>query len=56
MNMHRKANAKAVDLMRECVRLRQRILGTGHPNSVSSSNTLAKWEAEQGELTASHKQ
>jgi hypothetical protein len=38
---------EAVSLMKECVELRQRVLGANHPDFISSSSVLARWEAEQ---------
>ena len=32
---------EAVGLMRECVRLQERVLGASHPHFISSSNALA---------------
>jgi hypothetical protein len=45
-------DAEAVRLMRECVWLRQSILGIDHPHFISSSGTLAGWEAEQADVSA----
>ena len=45
-------DTEAVGLMRECVRLGQRILGANHPHFISSSNSLARWEAEQSDVGA----
>ena len=39
-------NAEAIDLMRKCVRLRERVLGTNHPHFISSSDALAEWIVE----------
>ena len=38
---------EALNLMKECVQLRQRILGFNHPHTLSSSMTLAEWETEE---------
>ncbi|KAF2182112.1 hypothetical protein K469DRAFT_587955, partial [Zopfia rhizophila CBS 207.26] len=40
-------DADAINLMRECVRFGQRILGVDHLRSIASSTVLVKWEAEQ---------
>ncbi|KAL4889088.1 hypothetical protein BDV59DRAFT_187190 [Aspergillus ambiguus] len=42
---------KAMHLMRECVQRQKRVLGNNHPNSISSSNVLAKWEVEEGAIS-----
>jgi hypothetical protein len=39
--------AEAVGLLRECVRLQERISGASHPHFISSSNALVRWEAER---------
>lgn len=44
---------KAMHLMRECVQRQKRVLGDNHPNSILSSNVLAKWEAEEGAISGS---
>jgi hypothetical protein len=39
--------------MTECVRLRERVMGTSHPYFISSSNILADWESDQMEESKS---
>ncbi|KAL8735363.1 MAG: hypothetical protein Q9166_000908 [cf. Caloplaca sp. 2 TL-2023] len=39
-------NAKAINLMGECVHLRTRILGADHPDTLSSSAELTMWQNE----------
>jgi hypothetical protein len=34
---------EAIKLMAECVQLRSRVLGTGHPQALSSAAALAEW-------------
>ncbi|KAF1970583.1 putative kinesin [Bimuria novae-zelandiae CBS 107.79] len=46
-------SAEAISLLQECVRLRCLALRAGHPDLVSSSKTLAAWEAEQAASTIS---
>jgi Tetratricopeptide repeat len=36
---------EAIELMTECVRLQVQILGTKHPDVISSSAALAKWQS-----------
>jgi hypothetical protein len=48
-----KGNGKeteAVSLMEECVKFRKRVLGVGHPNSISSCRALDIWKAEQEDV------
>jgi len=45
-------DGEAVDLIRECVRLHQRILGLNHPNYISSLELLEEWETEQTDTGA----
>ncbi|KAF2008241.1 hypothetical protein BU24DRAFT_210092 [Aaosphaeria arxii CBS 175.79] len=40
-------SAEAIGLLQECVHLRCQTLRAGHPDLVSSQETLAEWEAEQ---------
>ncbi|EAU37851.1 predicted protein [Aspergillus terreus NIH2624] len=44
---------KAMHLMRECVQRQKGVLGDNHPRSISLSNLLAKWEAEEGAISGS---
>jgi hypothetical protein len=44
-------SAEAISLLQECVRLRYQTLRVGHPDLVSSSKTLAAWEAEKADST-----
>jgi Tetratricopeptide repeat len=37
-------NDKAVNLISECVRLRNQILGAEHPDTLDSSAALAEWQ------------
>jgi hypothetical protein len=37
-------SAKALKLMEECVRLRTRMLGATHPDTISSSEVLLDWK------------
>ena len=46
-------DSKALGLMKERVRLRERVVGTSHPDFTSSSNALARWAAEQVDASAS---
>ena len=46
-------NAKAVDLMGECVYLRTRILGANHPNTLSSSAAFTEWQIQEPEVSSS---
>jgi hypothetical protein len=39
-------DSEALNLMRDCVQLRQQMLRADHPNLVSSSATLALWEIQ----------
>lgn len=41
---------EALRLIKECVRLGERVLGRSHPSFTSTSNTLADWEAEQRDI------
>jgi len=38
---------EAIGLISECMRLRQRILGAGHPYTISSLQALNKWQVRQ---------
>jgi hypothetical protein len=38
--------AEGLKLIEECVLLRTRILGTGHPNTLDSRRTLLEWQAD----------
>lgn len=38
--------SEAIDLLRTCVAKQQQLLGLGHPDSISNSDTLLAWEAE----------
>ncbi|KAF2008271.1 hypothetical protein BU24DRAFT_360682, partial [Aaosphaeria arxii CBS 175.79] len=40
-------SAEAIGLLQECVHLRCQTLRAGHPDLVSSQETLAAWEVEQ---------
>ncbi|KAF2008325.1 hypothetical protein BU24DRAFT_360564, partial [Aaosphaeria arxii CBS 175.79] len=44
-------SAEAIGLLQECVNLCSQTLRAGHPNLVSSQETLAEWEAEQAVRT-----
>ena len=37
-------NGEAVNLMSECVRLRNQILSAEHPDTLDSSTALAEWQ------------
>lgn len=39
--------ANACNLLRICVAKQQLIIGPGHPDTVSNSNTLLEWETEE---------
>lgn len=39
--------ANAINLLRLCVAKQQLIIGRGHPNTVTNSNTLLEWETEE---------
>jgi hypothetical protein len=40
--------AEAFKLMDECVQLRRQVVGVGHPDFLSSSETLSRWQSEAG--------
>jgi hypothetical protein len=44
---------EALKLIEECVIARTRILGTNHPNTLSSRKTLLEWQTEESEIGAS---
>jgi Tetratricopeptide repeat len=46
-------DAEAISLMRECVQLREQVLGAKHPHFISSSDVLAGWVVEQEDTGAS---
>jgi hypothetical protein len=39
-------DAEAMASLQQCVELRQRVLGAGHPDLLSSQTALEQWEAE----------
>ena len=39
-------DTKVVNLIQECIRLQSRILGVDHPNTLSSSAVLTKWQKD----------
>ncbi|KAH7111483.1 hypothetical protein B0J13DRAFT_461998 [Dactylonectria estremocensis] len=41
---HQGRSRDSLALMRNCVILRERVLGINHPDAASSAATLAKWE------------
>jgi hypothetical protein len=43
---------EALKLMEECVQLQTRIWGNNHPNTLSSSKVLLKWQAEGLEMNS----
>jgi hypothetical protein len=43
----------ALKLMEECAKLRTRIIGTKHPDTLSSCMTLLEWQTEGLEIGAS---
>ncbi|KAH6674687.1 hypothetical protein B0J14DRAFT_587885 [Halenospora varia] len=46
-------DVEALKLIEECVMLRTRIIGTKHPDTLSSRTTLFGWRTEELELDAS---
>jgi hypothetical protein len=45
-------DVEAVKLMSECVQLRCLVLGASHPDYMASLETLARWGAEQVEVSS----
>jgi hypothetical protein len=43
----------ALELMKQCVEVQVRILGSNHPYTLSSSTILLEWEAEKLEVSTS---
>jgi tetratricopeptide (TPR) repeat protein len=44
-------HAEAIKLMGECVQLCRSVLGASHPDYIASSQTLARWETEQVDVS-----
>ena len=45
-------DTKAVHLIQECIRLRSRILGVDHSDTLSSSAVLANWQVQEPEISS----
>ncbi|PVH91885.1 hypothetical protein DM02DRAFT_702556 [Periconia macrospinosa] len=45
-------DAEAIELMKECVRLRLHVLGTTYLNYISSLGSLYSWETEKADISS----
>ena len=46
-------NAKATNLLRECIHLQNRILGVDHPFTLSSSAVFTEWQIQEPKVGSS---
>ncbi|KAL4767992.1 hypothetical protein BDW60DRAFT_198675, partial [Aspergillus nidulans var. acristatus] len=48
--------SQALSLIKECADLRNKVLGSDHPHSISSFNAHSDWEAAANQLSESQQQ